>query len=91
MFHSGIKDPSLNISIFLTGVVICKVNQKKLNLDVCDVFNATCYANLKSTHPDIYYLVSRLQSNYFRPDAQRHSGQSPGIGSICRNSGFGLW
>lgn len=28
MFHSGIKDPSLNISIFLTGVVICKVNQK---------------------------------------------------------------
>lgn len=24
MFHNGIKDPSLNISIFLTGVVICK-------------------------------------------------------------------
>lgn len=31
MFHNGIKDPSLNISIFLTGVVICKVNQKCCN------------------------------------------------------------
>ncbi|XP_061171721.1 metalloprotease mig-17-like [Saccostrea echinata] len=35
MFHNGIKDPSLNISVFLTGAVICKsANCSKFTSDL---------------------------------------------------------